>query len=143
MAVETKATKLPIQAFFRPRAFKNTPVTPILYFLPKAYSAMIKGMLHRKRQMIHASKKAPDPSIPPFCAAIRGNRQILPVPTAMPRALSRNPILEENRCCSDWSMRQNFYNDIKWKAGNHISGSNILSSCFCQLSTILTFGPYP
>ena len=43
---------------------------------------------------------APDsaPSSPAFCAAIRGNRHMFPVPTAMPRTQSSNPRRDENRC---------------------------------------------
>ena len=44
-----------------------------------------------------AMRKAP----PPFAAATRGNRQILPVPTAIPMAASRMPQRKLKRsCCS-------------------------------------------
>jgi len=56
---------------------------------------MIKGMLHRNRNAIQAMRKAPAPSSPPFWATILGNRQIFPVPIAIPRALRINPNLDE------------------------------------------------
>ena len=57
----------------------------------------MSGILHKKRNIIHAIRKEPAPSSPPLEAAIRGNRQMLPVPTAMPRALTKNANRDENR----------------------------------------------
>jgi hypothetical protein len=73
----------------------NVPTTPLLYFMPRAYSPMIKGMLHRKRNAIQAMRNAPAPSSPPFWATILGKRQIFPVPIAIPSALRINPNLDE------------------------------------------------
>jgi hypothetical protein len=53
-------------------------------------------MLQRKRNVIQATRKAPAPSSPAFEATILGKRHILPVPTAIPKALSKNVNLLEN-----------------------------------------------
>ena len=98
MASGTKATNDPIHVNRGPMLFINTPTTPERYFLPEAYSAMISGMLQRNRKQSHAMRKAPAPVSPPLWAAILGNRHILPVPTATPRALNIRPNLDENRC---------------------------------------------
>jgi hypothetical protein len=65
---------------------------------------MISGMLHRNRKHTHAIRKAPAPVSPPLWAAILGNLQILPVPTATPSALNIKPILEENLWSVDLSI---------------------------------------
>jgi len=48
-------------------------------------------------QMKASPSKAPAPSLPLLVAAMRGKRQMLPVPTAMPSTLSSNPHREEKR----------------------------------------------
>ena len=53
-------------------------------------------MLHKKRKVIHATRKAPAPPSPAFEATILGKRHILPVPTAIPKALNKNVNLLEN-----------------------------------------------
>ena len=58
---------------------------------------MISGILHKKRNTSQATRKLPAPSVPPLDAAIRGNLQIFPVPTAIPRALTKNANLEEKQ----------------------------------------------
>ncbi len=80
IAVATKATNAPIQAHFGPIIFKKAPTGPDRVSRPAPNSTMINGMDQRNRNTIHATRNSP----PPFCAAIRGKRQMLPVPTAMP-----------------------------------------------------------
>jgi len=71
--------------------------------MEQKYGSVIKGMLHNKRKINQANKNAPAPCSPPFCAAILGNLQILPVPTAIPSALNIKPRREENLCLSGLS----------------------------------------
>ena len=54
-------------------------------------------MLHMNKNMIQATRNAPAPSSPPFEAAIRGNLHILPVPIAIPNALTKKANREEKR----------------------------------------------
>ena len=49
------------------------------------------------RNMTQATRNAPAPSSPPFEAAIRGNLHILPVPTAIPNALTKKANRDEKR----------------------------------------------
>jgi hypothetical protein len=60
-----------------------------------ANSTRISGIDQRRRKTTHATRKEP----PPLDAAIRGNRQMLPVPTAMPSMASIIPQRLEN-----WDM---------------------------------------
>jgi hypothetical protein len=53
---------------------------------------MIRGTLQTKRKNTQGSRKAP----PPFAAAILGNRQMLPVPTAIPMTEMIIPHLDVN-----------------------------------------------
>ena len=46
---------------------------------PKANSRMISGIDQANSEMTHGNRNVP----PPFFARMRGNRQMLPVPTAM------------------------------------------------------------
>ena len=48
---------------------------------------MSSGIAQRKRNINQGIKKAP----PPLAARMRGNRQMLPVPTAMPSAAKAEP----------------------------------------------------
>ena len=85
--------------------------------------------------MIQAMRNEPAPWSPPDWAAMRGNRQMLPVPTAMPMALRINPSREEKRwftlessclfmgCCC-------YCNDNDYY-GNFSFGSSYF--CFCNL----------
>jgi hypothetical protein len=57
----------------------------------------MRGMLHKNKNISHAMRKLPAPFSPPLEAAIRGKRQILPVPIAIPKALSKKVKREENR----------------------------------------------
>ena len=98
MARGTNATNEPIQANRSPMPFMKTPMTPERCFLPDAYSAIIRGILQRKRKITHAIRNAPAPVSPVFWAAILGNLQMLPVPTAIPRALIISPIRVVNLC---------------------------------------------
>ena len=101
MAVATNPTKAPIQANRSPAILAKVPTTPIRPFRPSAYSAMISGMLQMNKKMSQATRKAPAPSPPLLLAAIRGNRQIFPVPTAIPRTLRISPSRVEKRSCSE------------------------------------------
>jgi hypothetical protein len=64
---------------------------------------MIRGILQIKRKSNYAIRKDPAPSSPPFCATTLGKRQILPVPTAIPRALKSSPSLDEKRWLTELS----------------------------------------
>tara|TARA_B100001758_G_scaffold152935_1_gene131817 strand:+ start:346 stop:627 length:282 start_codon:yes stop_codon:yes gene_type:complete len=75
----------------------KAPTVPFLDVLPITYSTIISGILHKNRKVIQAIRKLPAPSSPPFEAAILGNLQIFPVPTAIPKALNKNPKREEKR----------------------------------------------
>jgi len=118
MAVATNATNAPIQAKRLPAAFMNDPTTPRRPCRPSAYSAIISGMLQTNRNTIQAIRKAPAPSAPPFWAAMRGKRQMLPVPTAMPSTLSSKPRRLAKRCsvseCPDM-MRSGLIREMAWK----------------------------
>jgi hypothetical protein len=60
--------------------------------LPKVNSTMSRGMDQRKRKINQGMRKVP----PSLVAAIRGKRQIFPVPTAMLSMASIMPQREEN-----------------------------------------------
>ena len=60
---------------------------------PSANSASTSGIAHRNRKITHGIRNSP----PPFCAAIRGKRQMFPVPTAIPIVARRTPQREVNR----------------------------------------------
>ena len=74
-------TKPPIQANFSPASDANVPIGPRRAPRPRPNSAIRRGRDHATRKTIHGMRKA----APPFCAAILGKRQRLPVPTAIPR----------------------------------------------------------
>ena len=80
-----------------PMKWAKAPTVPFLAVRPIIYSTIISGMLHKKRNTSQATRKLPAPSVPPLDAAIRGNLQIYPVPTAIPRALTKNANREEKR----------------------------------------------
>ena len=82
-------------------------MVPCLDLEPITYSTIMSGMLHKNKKTIHAIRKLPAPSSPPLEAAILGKRQILPVPTATPRALSKNVNLDENLCPVSFIKRGN------------------------------------
>ena len=56
-----------------------------------ANSAISNGSDQLKRKMSQGIKKA----APPFCATMRGNRHMFPVPTAIPRQTTIKPHREE------------------------------------------------
>ena len=80
-----------------PIKWAKAPTVPFLEVLPITYSTIIKGILHKNKNVSHAIRKLPAPSSPPLEAAMRGNLHIFPVPTAIPSALTKKPNLEENR----------------------------------------------
>src|SRR3990172_2288864 len=80
MAVETNPTNAPIHANRSPASDAIPPTVPRRLDFPIANSVMMRGMDQIKRNMTHGMRKDP----PPFCAAIRENLQMFPVPTAIP-----------------------------------------------------------
>ena len=72
-------------------------MVPFLDVRPMTYSTIIRGILHINKNITQATRNAPAPSSPPFEAAIRGNRHIFPVPTAMPNALTKKANRDEKR----------------------------------------------
>jgi len=80
-----------------PMKWAKAPTVPFLAVRPIIYSTIIGGILHKKRNTSQATRKLPAPSAPPLDAAIRGNLQIFPVPTAIPRALTKKANREEKR----------------------------------------------
>src|SRR5690625_4272635 len=97
MAVATKPMNAPIQPYLLPINLMKDPITPFRPYRPIPNSAIIRGMENKNRQQTQAIKKAPPPSSPPFCATMRGKRQIFPVPTAIPSTLRISPSLEEKK----------------------------------------------
>ncbi len=87
MAVAQRATQPPIHANFLPASTVKAPMVPNLAFFPNENSRIIKGTDQRMRKQTQAIRKLP----PPWVAAIRGNRQILPVPTAIPMVARTKP----------------------------------------------------
>src|SRR5690606_9951215 len=93
IALATKPTKSPIQVKRSPINRAKAPTVPWRVDFPIANSAMIRGMLQRKRKITQGIRKDP----PPLAAAILGKRQIFPVPTAIPRTETIRPQREVNR----------------------------------------------
>ncbi len=87
IAVAQSATQPPIQANFSPATRTNAPTVPLRACLPNENSTIISGTDQRSRKTTQATRKLP----PPLVATMRGKRQILPVPTAMPSVASTNP----------------------------------------------------
>jgi hypothetical protein len=58
----------------------KAPTVPFRVPFPIPNSRIRRGTDQRRRKTAQATRKEP----PPFDAAMRGNRQIFPVPTAMP-----------------------------------------------------------
>ena len=83
-------TKAPIHVAWRPINLPNAPTTPWRVCRPMPISTISSGIAHKNRKISHGIKKAP----PPLLATIRGNRHMLPVPTAIPRAAISNAHLE-------------------------------------------------
>ena len=72
----------------------NAPIGPTRVSRPSPNSTRMSGMDQMNRKTIQATRNSP----PPFCDAMRGNRQMLPVPTAMPSMVSIMARREE-KCC--------------------------------------------
>src|SRR5665811_2327286 len=90
MNVATNATHVPIQAKPLPSVSVNAPTGPLRVPFPMANSRMMRGTDHAMRNTTHATRNEP----PPLVAAMRGKRQMLPVPTAMPSMARSIPHLE-------------------------------------------------
>ncbi len=91
----TKATKAPIQAQPGPMSRAKATTGPARTLRPKPNSTRRRGIDHRNRKMTQGIRNSP----PPFWAAMRGKRQMLPVPTAIPSMTSIMPRREPNRSC--------------------------------------------
>ena len=96
IATAQNATQAPIQAQRGPIIRMNAPTGPVRVMRPAPNSTRMSGMDHSSRKTTQVTRKEP----PPFCAAIRGNRQMLPVPTAMPSMASIMSQREEKDCWS-------------------------------------------
>src|SRR5688572_11190428 len=79
MKIEHSATHAPIHVQLLPNRTVKAPIGPRRAPFPIANSQMRRGTDHATRKMTHGIRKVP----PPFVAAIRGKRQMFPVPTAM------------------------------------------------------------
>ena len=66
MAAETQATKPPVQIKFLPPIAARASTGPFRLRRPMAYSATIRGMLHRNSISTQLTRNAPDPCSPPF-----------------------------------------------------------------------------
>src|SRR5690606_9981783 len=84
IAMAVHATHAPIHAKRCPIVRANAPTGPYRVCLPMANSTRISGTDQSSRNATHATRNEP----PPFDAATRGNRHMLPVPTAMPSIAS-------------------------------------------------------
>src|SRR5688500_5911242 len=92
MNVAQRATHAPIQAQRSPIRVANAPIGPRRAAFPIANSTRSSGTLHVSRKIAHGIRNVP----PPLVAAIRGKRQMLPVPTAIPSMTSSIPYRFEN-----------------------------------------------
>ena len=78
-----------LEAHLGPSNCMKDFIGPLRVLRPIPNSSMMIGMDHTKRKTIQATRNSP----PPFFAAILGNLQMLPVPTAMPIMASIMPVL--------------------------------------------------
>ena len=92
IAMATKAMNAPIHAHRGPIIWMNAPTGPVRVFRPMPNSTRMSGMDQRNRNASQATMNSP----PPFCAAMRGKRQMFPVPTAMPSMASIITQRDEN-----------------------------------------------
>ena len=92
MAEVTSTQKAPIQAQRGPSTSINVRIGPDRVLRPNPNSTSTSGIDHSSKKTIQATRNSP----PPFFAAMRGKRQILPVPTAMPSMASIMPSRELN-----------------------------------------------
>src|SRR5690606_21085859 len=75
---------------------ENAPIGPVRVAFPIVNSTTRSGTDQRRRKQTQATRNEP----PPLAAAMRGNRQMLPVPTAMPSIASNIPQRDVNvGCC--------------------------------------------
>src|SRR5512134_3126944 len=84
MNVAQRAIQAPIHAQLPPISVANAPTGPRRAAFPIANSTSNRGTLQASRKIAHGMRKVP----PPFVAAMRGNRQMFPVPTAIPSMTS-------------------------------------------------------
>ena len=87
IATATHATHAPIHANLGPIVWMNDPIVPWRVRFPIPNSRTRSGTDHMSRKTAHATRKEP----PPFEAAMRGKRQMFPVPTAIPSMASSIP----------------------------------------------------
>ena len=80
IAAATNAIHAPIQAKPGPRILTNDQIEPLRVALPIPNSRISSGTDQARRKTTQATKNDP----PPLLAAMRGNLQIFPVPTAIP-----------------------------------------------------------
>src|SRR5688500_3314142 len=92
MNVAHSATQAPIHAQRSPIMVANAPIGPRRAAFPMANSTRRSGTLHVSRKIAHGIRNVP----PPLVAAIRGKRQMFPVPTAIPSMTSSIPHRLEN-----------------------------------------------
>jgi len=78
-----------------PPTLARAPTGPIREDLPIANSAIIKGTDQINKNITHGMRNEP----PPFCATILENRQMLPVPTAIPIVAMIKVQREEKNSC--------------------------------------------
>src|SRR5690606_7802147 len=72
----------------------KVPIGPVRVAFPMVNSTMSRGTDQMTRKITQATRNDP----PPFAAAMRGNRQMFPVPTAMPSMAIIIPQREVNVC---------------------------------------------
>jgi hypothetical protein len=100
IAIATKAMNAPIHARFSPCVFTKAPIGPRRVIRPRPNSTSTRGIDQVTRQTAQATRNSP----PPLVAAMRGKRQMLPVPTAMLSMASIMAQREEKP--GDWLMRK-------------------------------------
>ena len=94
MATATNAMKAPIHADFFPCVRTKAPMGPRRVMRPMPNSTRMSGIDQVNRQITHATRNSP----PPLVAAMRGKRQMLPVPTAMLSMASIIAVRDEKPC---------------------------------------------
>jgi hypothetical protein len=100
IAILQKPTKAPIQRYCLPISLPNAPTVPERVLLPIPNSMMIKGIDQVKRKIIQGIINDP----PPFWAIILGNRQMLPVPIAIPRTDNMRARRDVKKSCLEVSL---------------------------------------
>ena len=92
IATATQATHAPIHANLGPIVWMNEPMVPRRVPFPIPNSRISSGTDQRSRKTAHATRKVP----PPLEAAMRGKRQMFPVPMAMPSMARSMPQRDVN-----------------------------------------------